>query len=70
MNTEDKIDKLLADVASIKVTIRHQSEDFKELKKDLKPVFDHVTGSKWMMKLGGGIVAVLTAVAGILVALR
>lgn len=63
---EEKLDKILVDVAVIKTISSQHSAELADLKARLDPVFDHVTGSKWVLKMGGGLLAVITAVAGIL----
>lgn len=67
---EDKLDQILTDLTVVKTKLDFQTEAFSELKKDLKPVFDHVTGVKWAAKVGAGVVGVISCVAAVLALLR
>lgn len=62
MDLESKIDKILEDVATIKVVSSVHTSELKELKDRLEPVFTHVTGMKTLARVSGAIVGVLLGV--------
>lgn len=66
MSIDSKLDELLSEVAKIKTEVAFQTEDIKELKTKLEPVFEHVNGMKFLAKCLAGALGVGTLVLGIL----
>lgn len=60
---DDKIDKLLEDVAVIRTTVSMHSEELKELKENLKPVFFQITGFRWAVRTITVLVGVGSCIA-------
>ena len=65
-NIDSKLDKLLEEVATIKVISSVHTSELQELKEKLEPVFFHVTGMQWMIKVLGSLLGVLACVATVL----
>lgn len=66
MDIDAKLDKLMEDVATIKVISSNHTEELKDLKDKLDPVFFHVNGVKWVVKIASGVIGLIACVAGIL----
>lgn len=65
-SVDDKLDRLLEEVASIKVVSIHHTQELTELKDKLEPVFNHVIGMRFMFTCIAGLVGVGTLVATVL----
>lgn len=63
---DSKLDKLLTDVSSIKVTSDYHTVELQDLKEQIKPILFHVNGVKWVLTIGGSLLGVSAAVATIL----
>lgn len=70
MSIDNKLDQLLSDTAALKAVSAQHTDELKELKTKLEPVFFHVTGIKWAVKLGGIAIGILTCAAGVLALLK
>jgi len=70
MSLDDKLDKLLEDSAVVRTQIQAHTKELDDLKSQLKPVLEHVNGVKFVVKLGAGILGVLSCLAGILLLLK
>lgn len=66
MTLSEKIDKLLVDVAEIKLVSSTHTSELQDLKEKLDPVFFHVNGMKWVIKIASGVIGLIACVAGIL----
>lgn len=66
MTTDDKLDKLLVDVTEVKMITSQHTTDLNELRQKLEPVFFHVTGLQWTMKVLGCLIGVVTVVATVI----
>jgi hypothetical protein len=64
MTIDDKLDKLLEDVTLVKTVIAHHTTELSDLKTQLKPVFFHVTGMQFMIKVLAGIVGAGSLIVG------
>lgn len=60
---EEKLDQLLQDVAIVKTKLDLHAEELHTLQERLDPVFYHVNGVRWAMKLGASLMGVLACVA-------
>lgn len=71
MSTIDsKLDKLLEDVATVKAISNTHSNELRELKDKLEPVFFHVAGMQWGIRLLGGAVGLIACIAGVLALIK
>jgi hypothetical protein len=70
MSIDNKLDQLLTDVATIKTITAAHTCELAEVKSKLEPVLFHVNGLKWLVKLGGICLTVLSCLAGILLLLK
>lgn len=61
-----KLDKLLVDVAVVKVAVEQHTKEMSDLKTQLEPIFFQATGFRWAMRIGGMLIAVITCLTGIL----
>jgi hypothetical protein len=66
MELQDKIDKLLEDVSTVKLLTSQHTESLQDLEAKLQPIFDHVTTVRTILKVSSGIVGILACVATIL----
>lgn len=70
MSIDDKLDQLLADSAVTKTQVSQHTKELEDLKSKLEPIFDHVNGVKFVVKLGAGIVGIVSCLAGLLLLLK
>lgn len=66
MTTDDKLDKLMEDVAVIKTTMSVHNTELSDINKKLEPVIFHINGVRWAVKVGASIVGLLACVATVL----
>lgn len=67
---DTKLDKILEDVATIKVITQNHTEELSELKHKLVPVFFHFNGYQWATKAVLGMVAIGTLLVSALALLK
>ena len=70
MTVDDKLSKLLEDVASVKVLTAQHSESLHDLEEKLEPIFEHVTSVKFLIKLGAGLIGVISCLAAVLLLIK
>jgi len=65
-SVDDKLSKLIEDVSAIKVLTAQHSESLRDLDEKLQPIFDHVTGVKTVVKIGAGVIGIISCLAAVL----
>lgn len=66
MDIDAKLDKILEDVASIKVVSSNHTTELQDLREKLEPVLFHVNGVKWAIKILSGVMGVILCAATVL----
>ena len=67
---EDKLDKVLEDVAVIRTVSSQHTTELLELQQKLEPVFEHVIAVKTIAKLTGAAIGLIACIAGVLALLK
>lgn len=66
MTSDEKLDKLVEDVAVIRTLVQQHADDIDSLKIQVAPVVQHVASLRFLAKLVGALIGVGTLIVSII----